>query len=58
MRFICADLPLTRMPDRSDNEEVETSSDDDRYIHYYSDVNDQEREDQPPKIKNNTIKLT
>lgn len=39
------------MPDRSDNEEVETSSDDDHYKHYYSDINDQEREDQPPKIK-------
>ena len=30
LRFICADLPLARMPDRSDKQEEETSSEDGR----------------------------
>lgn len=56
LRFICADLPLARMPDRSDKQEEETSSEDDRYYQYGSDDN-QEIEDKAPMAKKNVIKL-
>lgn len=58
-QFICADLPLARMPARSDKQEEETSSEDDCYHQYSSDDdNSQEREDKAPKAKKNVIKLT
>ena len=44
------------MPDRSDTQEEETSSEDDRYHQYGSDDN-QEIEDKAPMAKKNVIKL-
>ena len=57
LQFICADLPLARMPDTVDREDKETSSEDDQYDDFGSGDDIQERKDKSHKIKNVT-KLT